>query len=135
MKIIDCSSSEGHLRAQICFEEALKLSNKEFEGAKSKRREKKESKKLSRELQEAPKEAPSHDPLSLPRDSDLPRSCYYLWPCFGGASTEPRRNFDASNLAVDVVGKSFLASSEANRRGSEAYMLAIYHALDQRSGE
>ena len=53
------------MRAQICFEEALKLSKKEFEGAKSRRREKKESKKLSRELQEAPEEAPSHDPSTL----------------------------------------------------------------------
>ena len=57
--------------AQICFEEALKLSKKEFEGAKSRRREKKESKKLSRELQEAPEEARSHDPLSLPRVVEL----------------------------------------------------------------
>ena len=53
------------MRAQICFEEALKLSKKEFEGAKSRRREKKESKKLSRELQEAPEEAPSHDPSTV----------------------------------------------------------------------
>ena len=51
---------------------------KELEGAESKLREKKESKKLSRELQEALKEATSHDPLSLPRDSELPRSCYYF---------------------------------------------------------
>ena len=53
------------MRAQICFEEALKLSKKEFEGGKSRRREKKESKKLSREFQEAPEEAPSHDPSTV----------------------------------------------------------------------
>ena len=51
------------------------------------------------------------------------------------ASMELRRNFGASNFAVDVVGKSFLASSEANRRGSEAYMPTLPHALDQRSGD
>jgi len=62
------------LRAQICFEEALKLSKKEFEGAKSRRREKKGSKKLSRELQEAPEELRSHDPRSLPTDYELRRS-------------------------------------------------------------
>ena len=112
MKIIDFSSSEGQLGAQICLEEVLKLITKELEGAESKLREKKESKKLSRELQEAPKEAPRHDPLlSLPRDYELPRSCYSVRPCFGQASPELRRNFDASNLAIDVVGKNFLASS------------------------
>ena len=73
------------MRAQICFEEALKLSKKEFEGAKSRRREKKESKKLSRELQEAPEEAPSHDPSALPSEYEHPRNYGTHWPSCGGA--------------------------------------------------
>ena len=44
------SSSDGHMRIQICFAEALKLRKEELEGAEIKLREKKESKKLSREL-------------------------------------------------------------------------------------
>ena len=90
MKIIDFSSSEGQLGAQICFEEALKLRKKEFGGAESMRREKKESKKLSRELQGAPEEAPSHDLSALSSDYDLPRSPEEHRGCVGGASTEPR---------------------------------------------
>ena len=54
----------------------MKPRKKELEGAESKLREKNESKKLSRELQEALKEATSHDPLSLPRDSELLQSWY-----------------------------------------------------------
>ena len=49
MKIIDFSNSEGQLGIQICFEEALKLRNRELVEAESKRREKKESKELSQE--------------------------------------------------------------------------------------
>ena len=84
------------MRAQICFEEALKLSKKEFEGAKSRRREKKESKKLSRELQEAPEEAPSHDPSTLSSDYDLSRSYETDWRSCGPPSTD-------LIFAVDVV--------------------------------
>ena len=75
MKHVGFSSSGGQLRAQICFEEALKLRKKELEGAESKLKEEKYSKKLSGELQEAPKEAPRQDPLSLPSDSELLQSC------------------------------------------------------------
>ncbi len=39
-KIVDLSSSEGQLGAQIRFEEAVKLRENELEGAESKRREK-----------------------------------------------------------------------------------------------
>ena len=65
---------KGQVGVQICFEEALKLREKQFERAESKLREKKESKKLSREPQDVPEEAPSHDPLTLSSGSDLPRS-------------------------------------------------------------
>ena len=45
MKIIDFSSPEGHLGAQICFQEARKLREKELEGPESELREKKNQKK------------------------------------------------------------------------------------------
>ena len=65
MKIVDFSRSEGQLGAQICFQEARKLREKELEGANSKLREKKSSKKRERESQGAPKKLESHDPLAL----------------------------------------------------------------------
>ena len=74
LKIIDFSSSDGQLCAQICFEKVLKLRKKELEGAESKLREKKDSQKQPREPQEAPKEAPSHDPRSLLPNYEVPRS-------------------------------------------------------------
>ena len=43
-------------------------------GKQTRLRRRYEPKKVSRELQEAPKELQSHDPLSLPRDYELPRS-------------------------------------------------------------
>ena len=52
MKIVDFSSSEGELGAQIRFEEAPEGVQKELEGAESKLREKKSSKKRPREPQE-----------------------------------------------------------------------------------
>ena len=45
MKIIGFSSPEGQLGAQICFQEARKLREKELEGPESELREKKNQKK------------------------------------------------------------------------------------------
>ena len=44
-KIIDFSSPDGQLGAQICFQEARKLRKKELEGPESELREKKNQKK------------------------------------------------------------------------------------------
>ena len=62
---VDLLRFEGQLGAQICFQEARKLREKELEGAKSKLREKKSSKKRERESQGAPKKLESHDPSAL----------------------------------------------------------------------
>ena len=45
MKIDGVSTPEGQLGAQICFQEARKLRDKEHDGAKNKLREKKSRKK------------------------------------------------------------------------------------------
>ena len=60
-------------------------------GEQTRLRRRYEPKKVSRELQEAPKELQSHDPLSLPRDYELPRSYETLWPSYGGPNIFGRR--------------------------------------------
>ena len=47
------------MRAQICFEEALKLRKKELEEAESKQRGKRDRRELPKELQEVPEEVES----------------------------------------------------------------------------
>ena len=47
--MLDASSSEGNLGAQLYYEEARTLSNMEVEGAEGKLREKEDNRKLSRE--------------------------------------------------------------------------------------
>ena len=71
---------------------------KELERPESKERQKKDSKELSRELPEAPKGASSHDPPSLPRDYELPRSGDTLWPGFDGASMGRRWGVGGGNI-------------------------------------
>ncbi len=68
MNVVEFSSSDGQLGAQICLQEVLKLRRKELEGAESKLRQKKDRKKLPRLLQEASKEPESHDALALSMD-------------------------------------------------------------------
>ena len=74
MKIVGFVGPEGQLGAQLCFQEARKLREKEFEGAKNNTREKQSSKKRRRERQGAPAELGSHESLALSSDYELPKS-------------------------------------------------------------
>ena len=97
MQIVDCSSPGGQLRAQVCFEEVLKLRNNKLEGADSKLREKKDRKKLSRAARS-----------SQSREVTIHRPCRLIL-------SSQRATSDIDPAAGEVTVELFGSSNEARR--------------------